>query len=45
MKLSTDKMLAGIAGILAVLALLGIGAAPVTMLAIAVILLAVMVFI
>lgn len=44
MKLTTDKVLAGIAGILAVLALLGIGA-PVTMLAIAVILLAVMVFI
>ncbi len=44
MNLSIDKVLAGIAGILAVLALLGIGA-PVTMLAIAVILLAVMVFI
>lgn len=45
MNLSTDRVLAGIAGILAVLALLGIGAEPVTMLAIAVILLVVMVFI
>jgi len=45
MKLSTDKVLAGIAGILGVLALLDMGAAPVTMLAIAVILLAIMVFI
>lgn len=44
MNLTTDKILAGIAGILALLALFGLGA-PVTMLAIAVILLAAMVFI
>jgi uncharacterized membrane protein len=40
MNLSTDKLLAGIAGILAILALFGIGAAT-TLLAIGVILLAV----
>lgn len=44
MSLSTDKVLAGIAGILAILALFGVGAAT-TMLAIAVILLAVTRFI
>lgn len=44
MNLSTDKILAGIAGILALLALFGVGAAT-TMLAIAVILLAAVIFI
>jgi hypothetical protein len=44
MRLSTDKILAGIAGILALLALFGIGAAT-TMLAIAVVLLAATFFI
>jgi hypothetical protein len=45
MNLSTDKILAGIAGILALLALFGIGAAATTMLAIAVVLLAAVIFI
>lgn len=44
MNLTTDKILAGIAGILALLALFGVGAA-ITMLAIAVILLAAVIFI
>lgn len=44
MNMSTDKILAGIAGILALLALFGVGA-PTTMLAIAVILLAAVIFV
>lgn len=43
--MKTNKILAGIAGILALLALFGIGASATTLLAIAVVLLAAMVFI
>lgn len=45
MKLSTKKVLAGIAGILALLALFGVGASATTLLAIAVVLLAAVFFI